>query len=222
MTASRYVRPSTLHLRPSWPQRFVRRLASALVMLPFFAALLALLLELDWLENTLAVHTLVLGCIAVGGILFLLLHWLGRPMLGYFNDEAWAVSILLAVSVVAGSVFVGSYVNRYFHRGVLSAEYRILDKEHEKASSRTPPAWYLLLETDQRVERVLVSQGEWGNAAIGELHRTRIGHGALGYDFILCPARPCSAAREWAVNLTRSQSRDLGCGTFAQQCGLKR
>lgn len=108
----------------------------------FFGGLIALILELSWLENTFRGTYLPAADATFGFLLILVLRAPLLRLSASLEREAWAANWLAAVGLVAGAVAFASFVNREFPRGHLTdREYLVSETEYKKPTTRTGPKW---------------------------------------------------------------------------------
>ncbi|HEX6036715.1 hypothetical protein [Longimicrobium sp.] len=191
----------------------------------FFPGVLALLFELDWMENTVYGTRFVLMVLAAAS---LPAWWAGRmvrrladPRRNLFllrgpeerataAREASSAGFLAFAGVLALALFAASRLNheRARREDVVPVTVVALDyREYREAGARSPESFKLVVDVEGRREDVVVSAREWARARPGSRRPMRRLHGALGFAVLYSDAlaHGCPAPCDTAPSRTRSE-----------------
>lgn len=200
------------------PRRRVRKLIITLASVGlFFPSMLALLFELDWMENTVGGTWFVLLVLAVAAVPAWLagraIRRLADPRRNLFllqsaeerahaAREASSAGFLTFVGVLTLSLVAASRMNHARAAAADDVAVTVVEREYRPAGPRSGEAHRLIVDVDGRREDVVVSAAEWERSGPGSAHRMRRLHGALGFDVLYSDnlrRRPCAARARHAA-----------------------
>lgn len=203
-----------------------KRIITLVSMGLFFPSMLALLFELDWMENTVGGTWFVLLVLAAAA----LPAWLAGRTIRRMADprrnlfllqsaeerahaarEASSAGLLTFVGVLTLALFSASRLNHAHAAHVDDVAVTVVEREYRPAGPRSGEAYRLIVDVDGRREDVVVSAVEWARSGPGSAHRMRRLRGALGFDVLYSDnlqRRRCAAgARHAAADAPSASAR---------------
>jgi hypothetical protein len=163
-----------------------------LVVAAIIIPVVILIVEIDWLENTLGVNSLIAWSVLPGVLAAILFARALQPTVDLFAFDAWVVRGIIAIPCVALSIALASLSSRMVPRDSVEHDFAVLGKEHYEAGYRSRAEWLITVEHAGRAESIRVAQTVYDTVAIGARYNTQVIVGLWGHEIIPPPGRTCS------------------------------
>jgi hypothetical protein len=167
--------------------KIIANLFCGIFIICFFGVLWFLLLEWNWLVNTIENEVIISIAIFIS---VLLGYLIGKGLSRYRNEvkNLWAIKFCIYLFLMAGIVSITSYLNRTLQIVSSTVERVVLeDKLYKEKTLKTPAEWRILISIDDSQEEILVSEEFWKSLTNEKHVDLTINKGALGFHFITPP-----------------------------------